>query len=66
MKEDIALLVMIEEDSYLEDWMIFFAGLVILLILAAAYIYFKHFKRNGPGSRRIFGRKKKPPKSLLG
>ena len=65
-KEEIALLVMIKEDSYLEDWMLFFAGLLILLILAAAYIYFKHFKRNRPGGRSIFGRKRKPPKSLLG
>lgn len=57
-REDIALLVMVEEDSHLEAWMLFFAGILIILILAAAYIYFKNFKRNGSG-RSDFGKKKR-------
>jgi hypothetical protein len=57
-REDIALLVMVEEDSYLETWMLFFAGILIILILAAAYIYYRNFKRNGSG-RSSFGKKRK-------
>ena len=57
-REDIALLVMVEEDSHLGAWMLFFAGILIILILAAAYIYFKNFKRNGSG-RSDFGKKKR-------
>ena len=57
-REDIALLVMVEEDSYLETWMLFFAGILIILILAEAYIYYRNFKRNGSG-RSSFGKKRK-------
>ena len=64
-REDIALLVMVEEDSHLGAWMLFFAGILIILILAVAYIYFKNFKRNGSG-RSGFGKKRKPSKTLLG
>jgi hypothetical protein len=64
-REDIALLVMVEEDSHLGAWMLFFAGILIILILAVAYIYFKNFKRNGSG-RSGFGKKRKPSKILLG
>ena len=64
-KEDIALLVMVKEDSYLETWLLLPAGLLIVLILAAAYIYFKNYKRDRP-SRSSFTKKRKPPKSLKG
>jgi len=64
-REDIALLVMVEEDSHLGAWMLFFAGILIILILAAAYIYYRNFKRNGSG-RSGFGKKRKPSKTLLG
>ena len=64
-REDIALLVMVEEDSHLEAWMFFFAGILIILILAVAYIYYRNFKRNGSG-RSGFGKKRKPSKILLG
>jgi len=64
-REDIALLVMVEEDSHLEAWMFFFAGILIILILAVAYIYYRNFKRNGSG-RSGFGKKRKPSKTLLG
>ena len=64
-REDIALLVMVEEDSHLGAWMLFFAGILIILILAVAYIYYRNFKRNGSG-RSGFGKKRKPSKILLG
>ncbi|MDQ1313306.1 MAG: hypothetical protein QG605_1845 [Euryarchaeota archaeon] len=64
-REDIALLVMVEEDSHLGAWMLFFAGILIILILAVAYIYYRNFKRNGSG-RSGFGKKRKPSKTLLG
>ena len=64
-REDSALLVMVEEDSHLEAWMLFFAGILIILILAVAYIYYRNFKRNGSG-RSGFGKKRKPSKILLG
>ncbi|GAB6266920.1 MAG: hypothetical protein STSR0001_23690 [Methanothrix sp.] len=64
-REDIALLVIVEEDSHLGAWMLFFAGILIILILAVAYIYYRNFKRNGSG-RSGFGKKRKPSKILLG
>lgn len=58
--EDIALLVMVKDDWYLKTWMLLPAGLLIVLIIVASYLY---FQRNRPGKS---GRNRRPRKSLLG